>query len=405
VLPALMLNYLGQGAMILAATPERAAGLVHNPFFLMAPEQVRFPLVILATVATVIASQAVISGAFSVTQQAIQLGFIPRLRIIHTSSSAAGQIYIPSINWALMVMVMVLVMMFRSSSNLAAAYGIAVTGAMMIDTCLIGVVLFSLWKWNPGSAAPSSRRSLLVDFAYFAANLTKVPDGGWFPLLMGFIIFTLLTTWARGGADDQADARGAMPVEVFVRSAAIPHARARHRGVHDVQRARRAARAAPQPQAQQGAARARDPADGEDRGRALCRSVQAAVPRGSGAGLLPARRPLRLHGRSRRAGGAGAHHGMRPELQDDGDELLPRAADADRLERGPAWRSGARSCSPGCCATRKARWNSSACPPIAWSSWAARSRSERLAGAWRWPSTVRGWSRSARAWPRRCTAC
>ncbi|MDO6413772.1 potassium transporter Kup [Sphingomonas sp. BIUV-7] len=221
VLPALMLNYLGQGAMILAATPAQALALVHNPFFLMASEQVRLPLVILATVATVIASQAVISGAFSVTQQAIQLGFIPRLRIIHTSSSAAGQIYIPSINWALMVMVMVLVVTFRSSSNLAAAYGIAVSGAMMIDSCLIGVVLFSLWKWKPWFGAPLLALFLLVDFAYLAANLTKVPDGGWFPLLIGFIIFTLLTTWARGRALMIARMREAtMPVDVFVRSAA-----------------------------------------------------------------------------------------------------------------------------------------------------------------------------------------
>jgi KUP system potassium uptake protein len=130
VLPALMLNYLGQGAMILGLAPADAAEAIKNPFFLLAPEAARLPLVILATMATVIASQAVITGAFSVTQQAIQLGFIPRLRITHTSASAAGQIYIPAINWALMIMVILLVLSFRSSSNLAAAYGIAVTGAM-----------------------------------------------------------------------------------------------------------------------------------------------------------------------------------------------------------------------------------------------------------------------------------
>ena len=221
VLPALMLNYLGQGAMILAATPEQALALVHNPFFFLAPVEWRLPLVILATMATIIASQAVISGAFSVTQQAIQLGFMPRLRIIHTSSRAAGQIYIPSVNWALMVMVMLLVVTFRSSSNLAAAYGIAVSGAMMIDSCLIGVVLFGLWKWKPWFGAPLLALFLLVDFAYLAANLTKVPDGGWFPLLIGFIIFTFLTTWARGRALMIARMREAtMPVDVFVRSAA-----------------------------------------------------------------------------------------------------------------------------------------------------------------------------------------
>ena len=221
VLPALMLNYLGQGAMILAATPADALRIIHNPFFLLAPESVRLPLVILATMATVIASQAVISGAFSVTQQAIQLGFMPRLRIEHTSASAAGQIYIPSINWALMIMVTLLVLFFRSSSNLAAAYGIAVTGAMLIDTCLVSVVLFVLWKWNKIVAGLLLALIGAIDLAYFSANLTKVPDGGWFPLLMGFIIFTLLTTWARGRQLMIARMReAAMPIQVFVRSAA-----------------------------------------------------------------------------------------------------------------------------------------------------------------------------------------
>ncbi len=156
VMPALMLNYMGQGAMILSLDPDGAAEAVRNPFFLLAPEVARLPLVILATLATIIASQAVISGAFSVTQQAIQLGFIPRLRICHTSEAAAGQIYIPVINWALMVMVILLVLVFRSSTNLAAAYGIAVTGAMFIDGCLLAVVLFSLWKWPPWIAVPTA---------------------------------------------------------------------------------------------------------------------------------------------------------------------------------------------------------------------------------------------------------
>jgi KUP system potassium uptake protein len=143
VLPALLLNYMGQGAMLLTLPPAEAIETVRNPFFYLAPEALRLPLVILATAAAIIASQAVISGAFSVTQQAIQLGFIPRLRITHTSESAAGQIYIPIVNWALMVMVMLLVLTFQSSSNLAAAYGIAVTGAMLIDGVLIAVVLFT----------------------------------------------------------------------------------------------------------------------------------------------------------------------------------------------------------------------------------------------------------------------
>ncbi|QAY79136.1 potassium transporter Kup [Sphingosinicella sp. BN140058] len=221
VLPSLMLNYMGQGAMILTLDPAAADETIKNPFFLLAPEMLRLPLVILATLATIIASQAVISGAFSVTQQAMQLGFIPRLRILHTSASAAGQIYIPVINWALLVMVTLLVLFFQNSSNLAAAYGIAVTGAMFIDSCLLAVVLFSLWNWRPIFAVPLLALFFLVDIAYFAANLTKVPDGGWFPLLIGLIAFTLLTTWARGRQLMLARMREAsMPVEIFVRSAA-----------------------------------------------------------------------------------------------------------------------------------------------------------------------------------------
>ena len=221
VMPALMLNYMGQGAMILSLDPAGAAEVVKNPFFLLAGESLRLPLVILATMATIIASQAVISGAFSVTQQAIQLGFIPRLRITHTSESAVGQIYIPVINWALMVMVILLVLFFQTSSNLAAAYGIAVTGAMFIDTCLLTVVLFSLWKWRPWVSIPLLAIFFIVDLAYFGANLTKVPDGGWFPLLIGLVAFTFLTTWARGRKlmiDNMREA--AMPVEIFVKSAA-----------------------------------------------------------------------------------------------------------------------------------------------------------------------------------------
>ncbi|WP_019833438.1 potassium transporter Kup [Sphingomonas sp. PR090111-T3T-6A] len=220
-LPALMLNYLGQGALILSASPADAMEMIRSPFFLLAPDELRLPLVILATMATVIASQAVISGAFSVTQQAIQLGFIPRLKITHTSASAAGQIYIPVINWTLMVMVILLVFGFRTSTNLAAAYGIAVTGAMLIDTFLLAVLLVSLWKWNKLGAGALIAVFLAVDLAYFSANLTKVPDGGWFPLLIGLIAFTLLTTWAKGRQlMIKRLSEVAMPVTVFVKSAA-----------------------------------------------------------------------------------------------------------------------------------------------------------------------------------------
>ena len=221
VMPALMLNYLGQGAMVLSLTPEQAVETIKNPFFLLAPDALRLPLVILATLATIIASQAVISGAFSVTQQAIQLGFLPRLRTEHTSARAAGQIYIPAVNWSLMVMVILLVLFFQSSSNLAAAYGIAVTGAMLIDACLLAVVLFSLWKWRPWVAIPLLAIFFTVDLAYFGANLTKVPDGGWFPLLVGVIAFTLLTTWAKGRKLMIERLReAAMPISIFIESAA-----------------------------------------------------------------------------------------------------------------------------------------------------------------------------------------
>ena len=221
VMPALLLNYMGQGAMLLEQTPAEALETVKNPFFFLAPEAMRLPLVILATMATIIASQAVISGAFSVTQQAIQLGFIPRLSIRFTSEHAAGQIYIPVVNWALMVMVILLVLMFGSSSNLAAAYGIAVTGAMLIDGVLISVVFFSLWKWPAWKAIPLLVIFFTIDLLYFGANLLKVPDGGWFPLLIGAIAFTLLTTWAKGRKlmiDRMAEA--ALPIEVFIKSAA-----------------------------------------------------------------------------------------------------------------------------------------------------------------------------------------
>lgn len=221
VLPALVLNYFGQGAMILALAPAEQAIAIKNPFFFLAPEMLRLPLVILATMATVIASQAVISGAFSVTQQAIQLGFMPRMRIQHTSASTAGQIYIPVVNWALMVMVILLVVTFRSSSNLAAAYGIAVSGAMLIDTCLLAVVLFSLWKWNRTGAGILLCVLFAIDIAYFSANLTKVPDGGWFPLLVGVIVFTFLTTWSKGRALMMQRLReAAMPIEIFIKSSA-----------------------------------------------------------------------------------------------------------------------------------------------------------------------------------------
>ncbi|MFN7176320.1 MAG: potassium transporter Kup [Thermaurantiacus sp.] len=216
VLPALMLTYAGQGALLLRE-PEAVA----NPFFLIAPEDFRIPLIILATMATVIASQAVISGAFSVTRQVVQLGFLPRMRILHTSERAEGQIYIPFVNWTLLALVTLLVLGFQSSSNLAAAYGIAVTCTMFITTCMMAVLILHVWKWPVWIAAGVIGLYLVIDGSYLLANLTKIPQGGWFPLLIGTIAFTTLTTWYRGRQLMQRRLReAAMPMDVFIRSAA-----------------------------------------------------------------------------------------------------------------------------------------------------------------------------------------
>ena len=212
--PCLMLNYLGQGALLLG-TPAAAA----NPFYLMAPEWARLPLVGITTLACIVASQAVISGAFSVTHQAIQLGFLPRLRTVHTSAKAAGQIYIPLVNWTLLVMIVLLVLGFRESTRLASAYGIAVTGTMLITTAMLGVLLFQVWKWNRVLAMIVIGLFLTVDTIFFASNITKIADGGWFPLLVAAVSFTVLTTWAKGRELMRARLlEAALPLPVFIKS-------------------------------------------------------------------------------------------------------------------------------------------------------------------------------------------
>ena len=222
VFPALLLNYFGQGALLLA---DPAA--VRNPFYLMAPQWAVLPLVILATMAAVIASQAVISGAFSLTRQAIQMGYCPRLRLLHTSEREIGQIYVPFINWTLFVAVALLVLGFRSSDNLAAAYGIAVTMAMAIDSVLIYVVMRRVWRWHRGVALALVVPLLAIDASLLSANLFKIPDGGWFPLLIGAVVFTLLTTWKKGRAllMERLDV-DSMPLDLFIESiGASPPAR------------------------------------------------------------------------------------------------------------------------------------------------------------------------------------
>ncbi|WP_345541835.1 potassium transporter Kup [Variovorax defluvii] len=193
VMPALVLNYFGQGALLL----ENPAA-VKNPFFMMAPEWALIPLVLLATAATVIASQALITGAFSVTRQVIQLGYLPRLNIEHTSVRTAGQIYIPFVNWGLFAAIVLAVVMFRSSSNLAAAYGIAVTTDMMITTVLTFFVIRYAWKYPLWLCLAATGWFFVVDFLFFASNLLKLFEGGWFPLLIGGSIFMLMLTWKEG---------------------------------------------------------------------------------------------------------------------------------------------------------------------------------------------------------------
>ena len=219
VMPCLLLNYFGQGAMILGMGDAAAAEAIESPFFYLAPEFLRLPLVLLATAATFIASQAVISGAFSVTHQAIQLGFVPRLSILHTHHAHQGQIYIPLVNWVLCVAVVLLVLFFGNSSNLASAYGIAVTGAILIDTCLMAVLLLAVWRWKWWIAVPVLVLFFIVNGAYFAANATKTLDGGWFPLLIGAIAFTLLTTWAKGRRLMREHmAEVSLPLDIFAKS-------------------------------------------------------------------------------------------------------------------------------------------------------------------------------------------
>jgi len=193
VLPALLLNYFGQGALLLSSPDART-----NPFFLLAPPWMLYPLVGLATCATIIASQAVISGAFSITKQAVQLGFLPRLTMRHTSSTESGQIYMPSVNWLLMIACILLVLGFRSSSNLAAAYGIAVISTMTITSTMFVVVTRERWHWTRLKVALIVGVFFTIDIAFLGANLVKIEHGGWFPLLMAVGIFTLMTTWKRG---------------------------------------------------------------------------------------------------------------------------------------------------------------------------------------------------------------
>jgi KUP system potassium uptake protein len=211
-MPALLLNYMGQGAMLL-----RDPTAARNPFYLLAPSWALYPLIAIATLAAIVASQALISGAFSLTRQAVQLGYSPRFTIRHTSRTEIGQIYLPEVNWAVGTATVALVLGFKSSSALAAAYGIAVTGTMMITTLLFHRVVRDLWGWPRWKAWMLSILFITVDAAFFGANLIKVEEGGWFPLAAAALIFTLMTTWKKGRdiLAEQMRASG-LPLDLFL---------------------------------------------------------------------------------------------------------------------------------------------------------------------------------------------
>ena len=211
VLPALALNYIGQGALLL-----RNPAAIKNPFFMSVPEWALIPMIVLATAATVIASQAVISGAFSLSRQAVQLGFLPRLQINHTSETEIGQIYIPSINWMLLVIVILVVLGFKNSTNLASAYGIAATGTMVLTTIMFCIVMLKKWRWPKIAVLGLTGIFLTFDLAFFSSNLLKLPTGGWFPVLVaGLLVFTF-STWRRGRALLEQQSDNGMDLREFV---------------------------------------------------------------------------------------------------------------------------------------------------------------------------------------------
>jgi KUP system potassium uptake protein len=216
VFPALALNYLGQGALLLADP-----GALQNPFYRLFPQWALFPMIVLSTVATVIASQAVISGTYSMTKQAMQLGFLPRMNVIYTSSREIGQIYVPGINWTLLIAVVAAVLGFGSSTALGSAYGIAVTGTMLITTLLTFFVVRYAWHYNWLLCIGATAFFFVIDATFFSANLLKIAQGGWFPLVIGLLMFGIMTTWGRGWQMMAAEARaraGTTPLKPFLES-------------------------------------------------------------------------------------------------------------------------------------------------------------------------------------------
>ena len=293
VLPALLLNYFGQGALLLRE-PAAAA----NPFYHLAPSWALYPLVALATAATVIASQAIISGAFSLTWQAVQLGLLPRVRVVHTSEEEIGRIYIPLINNVLLVSTVALVLGFQTSTRLAAAYGVAVTGTMVITTILAFMVMRRLWSWSLPRAVAVAAFFLVIDSAFLAANLVKVADGGWFPLLIGAGVVVLMTTWRTGRRllVDRLREQAMITFDGADRAPRVPPARARagHGDLHDGASRVGARRGEPPSAGAQRAPRADGVLHRARRARPADRPRQAPLHRAAGPRLLPGDRALRL---------------------------------------------------------------------------------------------------------------
>ncbi len=378
--PALLLNYFGQGALLIAR-PEA----IENPFYLAFPAWALYPMVVLATAATVIASQATISGAFSITQQAMQLGYLPRMAMRHTSASTIGQIYVPGLNWLLLLVVGAAVVGFGSSSKLASAYGVAVMGTMLATTFLTYFVLRYRWRYPAWLAIAATGAFMAVDATFFAAAMQKVLDGGWFPLAVGAAMFIVMTTWRRGRELLLERLRGGSPpLRAFVESllASPPDRVPGNGGVPDLEPGRDAQRAPAQPQALQGAARAqrlparRVPAGASSRGREA-RRVRAARRR-----VLARPRALRFHRGSRRAGRARTLRPRRPRRRADGGHLLPVPRErSSRAQRQAAWPRGATGCSSRWRGTPAASPTSSGCRRTASSSWERGSRSRRAGTA------------------------
>ena len=331
VLPSLAINYLGQGALLLNH-PEK----LENPFFLLYPGWALLPMVALATAATIIASQAVITGAFSLTQQAIQLGLLPRMEIRRTSETEKGQIYIPRVNWLLLIAVVYLVIVFRSSSAFASAYGIAVTGTMAITTAMAFLVLWKCWRWRPATAALVIAPFLAIDLVFLMANMLKIVEGGWMPLAVGAALMTVMLTWRRGArilAEKARKDEVRLANFIVMLEKSTPE-RVKGVAVFLTGRARLdAERASAQSQAQQDPAR--DERDHERRNRGSA-AHRGGAPRHARAALGLFRAgdaPVRLHGGAERAARACRVPGQGHGLRRDADFVLPVAP---RLAAGAA---------------------------------------------------------------------